>query len=198
MANKPRILFCGTYAEHHFTLPRSFEQGWKKSTRNIWRQPKNIQNQLPVELTYDTKSGSFQCWKQVSKRIWSYTIHEHTDSRHDYQGINVINYQGYLSASLQIMTCCLSFAKKFTINKLALLKFGCNSKLVIFKLISSILTSIISCEIALKSMPQDLELTIVNNIGSGYGLVLSDNEPLSEPIVNKFYDAIWHYQATMS
>ena len=36
------------------------------------------------------------------------------------------------------------------------------------------------------------------NIGSSNGFVPSANEPLSEPIMTQFYDAIWHHQATVS
>ena len=36
------------------------------------------------------------------------------------------------------------------------------------------------------------------NIGSGNGLVLSGNKPLSEPMLTHFSVAIWRHQATMS
>ena len=45
-------------------------------------------------------------------------------------------------------------------------------------------------------MPQDLDLpTDWNwfNIGSTNGLVLSGNKPLPEPMLTKFYDAIWRH-----
>ena len=46
-------------------------------------------------------------------------------------------------------------------------------------------------------MPQDLTDKAVI-IGSGNGLVPPGNKPLPDPILTKFYDAIWHHYATMS
>ena len=48
----------------------------------------------------------------------------------------------------------------------------------------------ISCEIAVKQMPQDLTN---DSIGS---FLSSDNKPLLEPMLINFYDAIWRHWAT--
>ena len=47
------------------------------------------------------------------------------------------------------------------------------------------------CEIVLRWMPQYDYGGV--NIGSGNGLVLSGNKPLSESILSKFYNTIWRH-----
>ena len=79
---------------------------------------------------------------------------------------------------------------------------GCNLKLIIifkFIYITDILS--ISCEIALRWVPQDHQLWLVN-IGSINRLVSSGSKQIPEPMLSNFYDAIslpiWLHQATMS
>ena len=67
----------------------------------------------------------------------------------------------------------------------------CNFKHILVTVILSIF-----CETALTWVPQDVTVA-KPDISSGDGVVPRGNDPLPEPMLTKFYDAIQHHQGPL-
>ena len=142
--------------------------------------PVQVRGPLPVPLHHDKNTllmSYSKCPKSCNNASWWYSQH----------GISLL-YSGRGADVYSVYSW---------INSLTPRICRCNLNLVIFKLLSRILS--ISSETALRVNETRPHRWLVN-IGSGNGLVLSGNKPLPEPVLTQSDVIIWchFFYATLS